>query len=63
MKILQLPLTTELKQNIYAGFKEQAIQIMGQNGIVLQGDKTIDELKRRLRNTKPESFGEVDFNK
>lgn len=37
--------------------------IMGQNGIVLQGDKTIDELKRRLRNTKPESFGEVDFNK
>jgi bifunctional DNase/RNase len=37
--------------------------IMGQNGIVLQGDKTIDELKRRLRNTKPESFGEVDFNR
>jgi hypothetical protein len=37
--------------------------IMGQNGIVLQGDKTIDELKRRLRNTKPEAFGEVDFNK
>lgn len=37
--------------------------IMGHNGIVLQGDKTIDELKRRLRNTKPEAFGEVDFNK
>ena len=37
--------------------------IMGQNGIVLHGDKTIDELKRRLRNTKPEAFGEVDFNK
>ncbi|KPK64304.1 hypothetical protein AMJ83_03175 [candidate division WOR_3 bacterium SM23_42] len=38
-------------------------RIMNQNGIVLQGDKTIDELKRRLRNTKPESFGEVDFGK
>jgi hypothetical protein len=30
---------------------------------VLQGDKTIEELKRRLRNTKPEFFGEMDFNK
>ncbi len=35
--------------------------IINQNGIVLQGDKTIEELKRRLRNTKPESFGEMDF--
>lgn len=37
--------------------------IINKNGIVLEGDKTIDELKRRLRNTKPESFGEMDFNK
>ena len=37
--------------------------IINHNGIVLQGDKTIDELRRRLRNTKPESFGEIDFNK
>jgi bifunctional DNase/RNase len=37
--------------------------IINQNGIVLQGDKTIEELKRRLRNTKPESFGEIDFDK
>jgi bifunctional DNase/RNase len=37
--------------------------IINHNGIVLQGDKTVDELKRRLRNTKPESFGEIDFNK
>lgn len=37
--------------------------IINQNGIVLQGDKTIEELKRRLRNTKPEFFGEMDFNK
>jgi len=38
-------------------------EILNRSGIVLQGDKTIDELKRRLRNTKPESFGEIDFNK
>lgn len=38
-------------------------EIINHNGIVLQGDKTIDELKRRLRTTKPESFGEIDFNK
>lgn len=37
--------------------------IINHNGIVLQGDKTVDELKRRLRNTKPESFGEIDFDK
>lgn len=38
-------------------------EIINQNGIVLEGDKTVEELKRRLRNTKPESFGEIDFNK
>jgi bifunctional DNase/RNase len=37
--------------------------IINHNGIVLQGDKTVDELRRRLRTTKPESFGEIDFNK
>jgi len=37
--------------------------IIKHTGIVLQGDKTVDELKRRLRNTRPEAFGEIDFNK
>lgn len=37
--------------------------IIKHNGIVLQGDKTVDELKRRLRTTKPEAFGEIDFGK
>lgn len=36
-------------------------EILNANGFV--GDKTIDELKRRLRNTKPESFGEFDFSR
>ena len=38
-------------------------KIMNENGIVLQGDKSVDELKRRLRNTKPERFGDFDLNK
>ncbi len=37
--------------------------IMEQNGIVLKGDKAVDVLKQRLRNTKPEKFGETEFNK
>ncbi len=35
-------------------------EIMERNGVVLQGDKIVEELRRRLRNTKPEKFG--DFN-
>ncbi len=35
-------------------------EVMDQNGRVLEGDTNISQLKRRLRNTKPEKFG--DFN-
>lgn len=38
-------------------------EIMNENGVVFPGDKSIDELKRRLRNTKPEDFGKFDFTK
>lgn len=38
-------------------------EIMNENGIILQGDKSVDELKRRLRNTKPEQFGDFHLNK
>jgi bifunctional DNase/RNase len=37
--------------------------VMGANGVVLQGDTNVDELKRRLRNTKPEKFGDFNLNK
>lgn len=33
MEIIQQPLTTELKDRIYSGFKEHAIQVMGQDGL------------------------------
>jgi 8-oxo-dGTP pyrophosphatase MutT (NUDIX family)/GNAT superfamily N-acetyltransferase len=33
MEIIQQPLTTELKDKIYSGFKEHAIQVTGQDGI------------------------------
>ncbi len=38
-------------------------EIMNTSGMVLQGDTSIDELKRRLRNTMPEKFGDFDLNK
>ena len=38
-------------------------EVMSENGIVLEGDKSIEELKRRLRNTQPEKFGDFDLNK
>jgi len=38
-------------------------EIMNENGIVFPGDKSVDELKRRLRDTKPEDFGHFKFNK
>lgn len=36
-------------------------EIMNKNGVVFQGDKTADEIKRRLRETKPEEFGKFDL--
>jgi len=38
-------------------------KVMDDNGRVLDGDTSISELKRRLRNTKPENFGDFDFKK
>ncbi len=38
-------------------------KIMDDNGRVLDGDTSISEMKRRLRNTKPEKFGDFDLKK
>lgn len=39
-------------------------EILNANGIVGDvSERSIDDLKRRLRNTKPESFGEFDLGK
>lgn len=38
-------------------------KIMDDNGRILDGDTSISELKRRLRNTKPEDFGDFDLKK
>lgn len=38
-------------------------KVMNENGIILQGDKSGPQLKRRLRNTKPEQFGDFNFSK
>ncbi len=38
-------------------------KIMDESGIVLQGDTSVSEMKRRLRNTKPEKFGDFNLNK
>jgi hypothetical protein len=38
-------------------------ELMNDNGMVFQGDKSVEELKRRLRNTKPEQFGDFNLNK
>lgn len=38
-------------------------RIMNENGYVLQGDTNVSEIKRRLRDTKPEKFGDFNFNK
>lgn len=37
--------------------------VMEENGRILEGDTNIDEMKRRLRNTKPEQFGDFDLKK
>ncbi|MEO0142760.1 MAG: bifunctional nuclease family protein [candidate division WOR-3 bacterium] len=36
-------------------------EIMNKNGLVLKGDRTEEEIKRRLRETKPEEFGEFEI--
>lgn len=38
-------------------------RVMDQNGRVLEGDTNVSQLKRRLRDTKPEKFGDFNFNK
>ncbi|MGB3341594.1 MAG: bifunctional nuclease family protein [bacterium] len=38
-------------------------KVMDQNGRVLEGDTTVSQLKRRLRDTKPEQFGDFNFKK
>lgn len=38
-------------------------KVMDQNGRVLEGDTNVSQLKRRLRDTKPEQFGDFNFNK
>ena len=38
-------------------------KVMKQNGRVLEGDTNVSQLKRRLRDTKPEKFGDFNFNK
>jgi hypothetical protein len=38
-------------------------EIMTENGKVLQGDKNIDQLRRRLRSTNPEDFGGTNIRK
>lgn len=38
-------------------------KVMEQNGRVLEGDTNVSQLKRRLRDTKPEKFGDFNFNK
>ncbi len=38
-------------------------KVMDQNGRVLEGDTNVSQLKRRLRDTKPEQFGDFNFDK
>lgn len=37
--------------------------VMDENGRVLEGDTSVDEMKRRLRSTKPEQFGDFELKK
>jgi bifunctional DNase/RNase len=37
--------------------------VMEENGRILEGDTNVDEMKRRLRNTKPEQFGDFNLKK
>lgn len=38
-------------------------KVMDESSIVLQGDTSVAEMKRRLRNTKPEKFGDFKLDK
>lgn len=38
-------------------------KVMSESGIILQGETSIEEMKRRLRNTKPEQFGDFKLDK
>jgi len=36
-------------------------KVMDDNGRVLEGDTSVSEMKRKLRDTKPEKFGDFDL--
>ncbi len=38
-------------------------KVLDENGVVLQGDTNVSELKRKLRDTKPEKFGDFSLEK
>lgn len=38
-------------------------RVMDENGKVLEGETNISEMKRRLRDTKPEEFGDFNIEK
>jgi bifunctional DNase/RNase len=38
-------------------------KVMDQNGRILEGDTNVSQIKRRLRDTKPEQFGDFHFKK
>lgn len=38
-------------------------QVMDENGKVLEGETNVSEMKRRLRDTKPEEFGDFNIEK
>ncbi len=38
-------------------------KVMDQNGKVLEGDTNVSQLKHRLRNTRPEQFGDFNLTK
>lgn len=38
-------------------------KVMDESSMVLQGDTSVAEMKRRLRNTKPEKFGDFKLDK
>jgi bifunctional DNase/RNase len=37
--------------------------VMNENGMVLQGETSVSKIKHRLRDTKPEQFGDFNLNK
>ncbi len=53
-----IALALRTKSSIYVDPK-----VMDDNGRVLEGDTSVSEMKRKLRNTKPEKFGDFDLKK